>query len=205
MMGALTLPILDGIPCASDLAIRRGGVPITTEGSGGTIERAVFHTPAPFSPLLLPQSKAAYHGENAFWIGNLTMPDDPKYLEELAPSEDKVLVAKMGVEGGGLSIYGKRSDGAWSFWKEGTSMYLDENDDDVWRSWSSDPVADLDLVLPKELPMFYPQAIHPEFLAWFRDAYEKARSRLSPEMRVYQEDHRHGQWLWLLGGGTGDF
>jgi len=56
-------------------------------------------------------------------------------------------------------------------------MDLDENDDEVWRSWSSDPVADLDLVLPREWTLFYPLAIHPEFLAWFRDAYEKSRSR----------------------------
>jgi hypothetical protein len=130
------------------------------------------------------------------------MPDDPKYLEELAPSEDKVLVAEMGVEGGGLSVYGKRSDAGWSFWREGTSMDMDENDDEVWRSWSSDPVTDLDLVLPKELPMFYPLAIHPEFLASFREAYEKARASLSPEMRVYQEDHRHDEWSRILGGGT---
>jgi len=37
MMGALTLPILDGIPSASNLAIRRGGVPISAAVSAGTL------------------------------------------------------------------------------------------------------------------------------------------------------------------------
>jgi len=133
------------------------------------------------------------------------MPHDPRYPEELAPSEDKVLVAKIGVGGGGQSVHGERCNGGWSFWTEGTSMDLDENDDEVWRSCSSDPVAELDLVLPREWPLFYPLAIHPEFLAWFREAYEKARSTLSPEMRVSQENHRHGEWLRILGGGTRRF
>ena len=60
------------------------------------------------------------------------MPEDPRYPVELAPSEDKVLVAEIAVEGGGQSVFGKRCEGGWSFWTEGTSMDLDENDDEVW-------------------------------------------------------------------------
>ena len=44
---------------------------------------------------------------------------------------DKVVVADIGMEGGGITIYGIRSDGAWSFWTEGTSIDLDENDHEV--------------------------------------------------------------------------
>ena len=96
---------------------------------------------------------------------------------------DKLLVAEIGVEGGGLSIYGREDEGSWSFWSEGSSMDLDENDDEVWRSWSTDPVADLALVVPREWPLFYPMTIRPDFTGWFRDHYEEARSLLPPELK----------------------
>jgi hypothetical protein len=47
-------------------------------------------------------------------------------------------------------------------------MDLDENDDEVRRSWWCGPVAELHLVLPGEWPLLYPMAIHPEFRTWFR-------------------------------------
>jgi hypothetical protein len=81
---------------------------------------------------------------------------------------DKVLIADMGVEGGGARIYGRQRDGIWSFWLEGTSIDLDENDDEIWRSWESQPVQDLSLALPNERPLFYPSRLNPEFLDWFR-------------------------------------
>ena len=46
---------------------------------------------------------------------------------------DKVAIVEMGVEGGGITIYGSQSDGVWSFWTEGSSMDLDDNDEEVWR------------------------------------------------------------------------
>src|SRR3954447_5803984 len=108
--------------------------------------------------------------------------EEPMSDESPAPKE-KLVVARIGVEGGGSTIYGRQSDAGWSFWTEGTSMDLDENDDEVWRSWSSEPVTRLDLLLPKDWPIFYPLEIHPGFLAWFRQAYEKARASLSPDLR----------------------
>jgi hypothetical protein len=42
---------------------------------------------------------------------------------------DKRLIVKMGIEGGGVTIYGSQSNDVWSFWTEGSSMYLDDNDD----------------------------------------------------------------------------
>jgi hypothetical protein len=115
---------------------------------------------------------------------------------------DKILVADIGVEGGGLSIYGRESGGTWSFWKEGSSMDLDENDDEIWRAWSSDPVPDLGLLLPEEWPLFHPLSIHPAFLPWFRQAYEKAGATVRPDLRPYQEQHRHHHWIEILGHGT---
>jgi hypothetical protein len=68
----------------------------------------------------------------------------------------------MGVEGGGTTIFGTQAEGVWSFWTQGTSMNLDENDDEVWRSWSSEPESSLDLVVPHDWPVFYPSKIHPD-------------------------------------------
>ncbi len=112
---------------------------------------------------------------------------------------DKVLIADIGVEGGGVKILGKKLESIWSFWTEGTSMDMDENDDEVWRSWSSEPVSNLDLVLPDEWHRFYPVEIHPDFLEWFREAYEKARDTLPEDERRYHDQHRHGRWLEVLG------
>ncbi len=115
---------------------------------------------------------------------------------------DKILVASMGMEGGGISIYGREDGGVWSFWEEGSSIDLDENDDDVWRSWSSDPVSELDRVLPQDWPVYYPTTIHLMVLDWFRRSYEDARSGLPPDQRRYQEEHRHRRWLEILGEGA---
>jgi hypothetical protein len=112
---------------------------------------------------------------------------------------DKVIIADMGVEGGGITIYGGQSEGVWSFWTEGTSMDLDENDDEIWRSWSSEPVSSLDLLLPKEWPLFHPSKIHPDFVSWFREAYEKARATLPEHLRRSQDEHRHERWLKVFG------
>jgi hypothetical protein len=65
---------------------------------------------------------------------------------------DKVLIAEIGVEGAGIWIYGRQSEGVWTFWNEGTSMDLDESDDEIWRSWSSEPVNSLDLLLRRNGP-----------------------------------------------------
>ena len=69
-------------------------------------------------------------------------------------------------------------------------MDLDENEDEFWRSWSSEPVSSLDLVLPDEWHRFHPVKIHPDFLEWFRAAYEKARSTLPEDQRRYHDEHR---------------
>jgi len=112
---------------------------------------------------------------------------------------DKVLIAQMGIEGGGVTIFGSQSEGVWTFWTEGTSMDLDENDDEVWRSWWSEPVSSLDLVVPHDWPIFYPSKFHPDFVEWFRANYDKVRASLLEDQRRYQDKHRHGQWLEALG------
>ena len=61
---------------------------------------------------------------------------------------EKIIAADLGLEGGGCTIYARQTDGVWWFWQEGSSMALDENDDEVWRSWSTEPVTDLIAALP---------------------------------------------------------
>ena len=78
-------------------------------------------------------------------------------------------------------------------------MDLDENDDEVWRSCSSEPVGDLDLVVPKDWLMFHPVTIHPEFVEWFRARYNAALLTLPQTQRLYHEEHRHRHWQKVPG------
>jgi hypothetical protein len=78
-------------------------------------------------------------------------------------------------------------------------MDLDDNNDEVWRSWSSEPVNSLYQVLPKDWPIFYPSNIHSYFVGWFLANYDEARSTLPEDQGRYQEKHRHGHWMQILG------
>ena len=109
---------------------------------------------------------------------------------------DKVIIAEMGVEGGGVTIYGRQVDGVWSFWQEGSSMDLDENDDEVWRDWSSDPVTDLLAALPGEWWTMYPTEVHLAFVAEFRGGYERCCGTEDGHASRFQ----HGRWAELLVG-----
>jgi hypothetical protein len=124
--------------------------------------------------------------------------EDPNPDEKPA-SVDKVLVARLAVEGGCTTIYGIETDGVWSFWDEGTSIDLDENEDEVWRPWSSEALPDLGLILPRDWPLYSPVTIDPAFVGWFRLAYERTRSALPPDLARSQEKHRHQDWMRCLG------
>jgi hypothetical protein len=110
---------------------------------------------------------------------------------------DKLLVAEMGVEGGGCSIYGRQADGSWFFWQEGSS--IDFADEENSRSWSTEPVPDLGLVVPKEWPLYYVLNVHPEFVGWFRENYEAARGSLDHGLRDMQAEFPHRRWAEFLG------
>lgn len=48
---------------------------------------------------------------------------------------EKEVVLELGVEGGGATVFRTPlASGGWQFHVEGSSMYLDENDDEGWRS-----------------------------------------------------------------------
>jgi hypothetical protein len=81
---------------------------------------------------------------------------------------DKELVLELGVEGGGASVFRTphAADG-WQFHVEGTSMYLDEIDDEGWRCWTSQPVLTVEEALRAVAEhaswvFFYPVTVHPD-------------------------------------------
>jgi hypothetical protein len=113
--------------------------------------------------------------------------------------EDRILVASLGLEGGGADIYGRQTGGVWTFWLGGSTIDFDENDDETWRWWTSPPVQSLDLAVPKDWPLFSPIAIHPDFVPWFRAAYEEARQALPEHMRPFHDRNLHPEWLRYLG------
>lgn len=75
---------------------------------------------------------------------------------------------------------------------------LDDNDDEAWRSWTSEPVRSLGLVVPKDWPIFHASKIHPDFVDWFRTNYDKARKSLPEHQSQYQEKHRHERWSEVI-------
>lgn len=109
---------------------------------------------------------------------------------------EKVVIVELGVEGGGVTVYGRRVDGVWSFWGEGSSMYLDENDDIDWRHWSSEPVSTLAAALTGGWREMSPIEVHPEFVPQLRAEYMRSRSRRKPN--GFSQQLREESWEGLL-------
>jgi len=82
---------------------------------------------------------------------------------------EKELVLDLGVEGGGARIYRTPLDsGGWRFHVEGSSIFLDENDDDDWRYWTREPVQTIEEALRSiakdgSWVLFHPISVHPEY------------------------------------------
>jgi hypothetical protein len=120
---------------------------------------------------------------------------------------DKITVVDLGLEGGGVTIYGNQEAGSWSFWTKVSSIGMDENDHEEWTSWTTEPVADLISVLPAEWPRFFPVEIHPAFRDWFRVHYEKACSMMREDIKKHHLANLDHEWRGMLypsGEGTTD-
>ncbi len=63
---------------------------------------------------------------------------------------DNIVVANLALEGGGPTVFGRQEGDHWVFWREGTSISLDANDEEVWRSWATEPVAKPSAAVPTE-------------------------------------------------------
>ena len=126
-------------------------------------------------------------------------------IERASNQKEKIL--DLGLEGGGLTVYRKRVGGSkraalWVFWRESIGMYLDRNDDEMWRESRSEPVSSFDEIidsLGNEWPIFHPIFIHPDY----RGLLKAALDRSVPLLPDYFLEHWHrlnySGWLHALG------
>ena len=115
---------------------------------------------------------------------------------------EKETVLELGVEGGGATIFRTRSDtGEWHFHVEGSNMYLDESDDEVWRSWSCEPVRSIEDAL-REVTHHgcwvycYPIAIHPEYRTVMSKLTQAAVAKL-PTKQKQMGKQQLAEWQML--------
>jgi hypothetical protein len=79
------------------------------------------------------------------------------------------LVLELGLEGGGLSVYRTPAgSGGSQFHVVGSTIDLDDNDDEAWRSWGTEPFPSLSEALRSVAQdgswvLFFPIMIRPEF------------------------------------------
>lgn len=111
----------------------------------------------------------------------------------------KVIIVKVGVEGGSLTLWGRKQAGRWSFATQ-SSWSLDDDGDAVaprskrlqWVSSWSDALAALDA---HPWAQFYAVEVHAEFRAQVRQAVE---ARLAAGRDTWGDDSR-GRWNECLG------
>jgi hypothetical protein len=112
---------------------------------------------------------------------------------------DKVIIARLRVEGGGATILGRVVGDRWVFWQDGSSIALDADVNEEWRKWESDPVYELSAVLPADWPLMFPSNVHPDFVGWFRDHYEAVRASVRDDLRPYQSGSPNWRWRRVFG------
>jgi hypothetical protein len=120
---------------------------------------------------------------------------------------DKEQILELGVEGGGATVYRTRlPSGGWQFHVEGSSMFLDENDDEDWRSWSSEPVQNFEEAVSSiaddgSWVFYYPISVHPEYRTAVWELAQDAASKL-PEGRSVMWEGRCRDWQRLCHQGS---
>lgn len=111
---------------------------------------------------------------------------------------NKTLILSIGGEGGGADIYGALENGAWTFWREGTYMDWDENDDEIWRAYTTEPVPDLLAALPDNWWMWYPtDPPHVDFVDRLREEYDRCCKTMDEDF--FQRSHE--RWTKVLNPG----
>jgi hypothetical protein len=101
---------------------------------------------------------------------------------------EKEEVLKLGVEGGGATVFRTLvAGGASKFHVEGSSMYLDENDDEGWRSWTTEPVKTIEEALRSVAEdgswvAFHPISVHPDYGATVWELAQSTARTLPDEM-----------------------
>lgn len=132
--------------------------------------------------------------------------DNERIKQEIKNAETDV-VFKLGFEGGGLEVTRYwTAKGKVYFRTSGTSMTLDDNDDEEWIDWEDEPVASFEGALA-ELPLgtdmlcITPLFVHPDFRRPVREFIEDLLAKVTPDDR-----QRMGEFLaenadsWFLRG-----
>jgi len=113
-------------------------------------------------------------------------------------------ILSLGLEGGGCEIMGRRGPEGWTFWQTGTSIDIDLDDNEVWRSFETEPVPTLAEALPAEWWLMYPLNVHEDFVEQVRGEYERTeplrlkRRRQGSGFREHL-DSVSAEWRELLG------
>lgn len=116
--------------------------------------------------------------------------------------DEKEVVLELGVEGGGATVFRNAlGSGDWQFYVEGSSMYLDENDNEDWRSWRSEPVLSVEEALLSVADdgswvFFHPVTVHPEYQTAVWELAQAAAGKL-PEGHREMWKRRSRDWQRL--------
>ncbi len=84
---------------------------------------------------------------------------------------DQEVILELGAEGGMTTIVRTPlSTGGWQFHVTGRGICLDENDDESWRSWRSEPLLSIEEALrgvasDGSWVFFSPLTVHPDYRA----------------------------------------
>lgn len=121
-------------------------------------------------------------------LRSILVKDNERIKQEIKDAEPDV-VFKLGFEGGGLEVTRYRTaDRKVYFRTTGTSMTLDENDDEAWVDWEDEPVASFEgtlaeLRLGTDILCITPLFVDPDFCRPVREYIEELLAKVTPDER----------------------
>jgi hypothetical protein len=109
------------------------------------------------------------------------------------------LVLELSLDGGGMTIYRTPAAiGGWQFHIGGSTIDLDENDSEVWRSWQTELFTSLEEALlsvtkDSSWVTFFPTNVHPEYRAMLWQLAQDAAHKLSDAQKKHWHRRIH-EW-----------
>jgi hypothetical protein len=109
------------------------------------------------------------------------------------------LVLELSLEGAGVTIYRTPvATGGWQFHIGGSTIDLDENDSEVWRSWQTELFTSLDEALRSVTKdgswvIFFPTNVHPEYRAVLWPLAQDAADNLTDAQKKHWNRRIH-EW-----------
>ncbi|MBK9528107.1 MAG: hypothetical protein IPO41_07255 [Acidobacteria bacterium] len=142
-----------------------------------------------------PESNDAVSKEDRDLLRTILTKDNDRIKQEIRNAETDV-VFELGFEGGGLEVTRYRAvNGKVYFRTSGTSMTLDEKDDEKWIDWEDEPVASFEgslaeLRLGTNILCITPISVHPDFRLTVRTYIEELLAKVTTDDR-----QRMGEFL----------